>query len=109
MKHVNLRSYFDAPGSLPRATTLLQEGGIRVVLFHVKAGETLPEHHAAGAITVLCLTGQCTLIAGTETLEMSPNALASLAPRVSHSVVAQQETLLLVSIGDPAAAELQPR
>jgi quercetin dioxygenase-like cupin family protein len=103
MKQVDLRSFLKDTGSLPRDTTLLQESGLRTVWFHVKGGEQLPEHNVAGAISVLCLAGQCTLLAGSEQMQMSPNMLASLAPRVSHSVLAQQESLLLVAIADAVA------
>jgi quercetin dioxygenase-like cupin family protein len=111
MKEVDLRSHFEDAHSLPRATTLLKESGLRTVLFHVKEGEKLPEHNVAGAITVLCLTGQCTLLAGPERLEMWPNILASLGPGVPHSVVAQEDTLLLVVIADsiPAQPSTPPR
>lgn len=102
MKHVDLRTFLRDPSSLPRATTLLQENGLRAVLLHLKGGEQIPEHKVAGAISVLCLAGQCTFVAGSERVEMSPNTLASVGPRVPHSVLAQQESLLLVAIAEAA-------
>lgn len=100
MKQLDLRSFLNDPSSLPRATTLLQESGLRTVLFHLKDGEQLPEHNVPGPISILCLTGQCTLVAGLEQIRISRNVVASLAGRISHSVVAHEETLLLVTIAD---------
>ena|SRR5579875_1748506 len=105
MKHVDLRSHLANALSLPRATALVQETGLRAVLFHVKAGEKLPEHQAPGAITLLCLSGKCTLAAGADQLELEPNVLASLGTGAPHSVVAHEDTLLLVAIADGTRAD----
>ena len=101
MGQVDLRPHLEEPSSLPRATTLLREMGLRAVLFHIKAAETLPEHNLGGALAVLCLRGQCTFVAGAKRMEMSANILASLGPGVPHSVMAEQDTLLLVVMAEP--------
>jgi hypothetical protein len=54
MNQADLHAFLDSKIALPRATTLLREGGLRAVLFHLKAGEELPEHQRRGAITIQC-------------------------------------------------------
>lgn len=100
MRQVDLRSFLNDTAPLPRATTLLQESGLRTIMFHLKAGAELPQHQTRGAITIHCLSGHSTLVAGKERVEMTPMLLLSLAPGVPHSVVAQQDTLLLVTISE---------
>jgi quercetin dioxygenase-like cupin family protein len=104
MNQVDLKSILDGVAPLPRATTLLHESGLRTVLFHLKGGETLSEHHTRGATVIQCLTGQSTLAASDERVEMTPGLLTSLAPGVPHSVSAQQDTLLLVIISEQMPA-----
>ncbi|MFL6354680.1 MAG: hypothetical protein ACJ74Z_22905 [Bryobacteraceae bacterium] len=104
MNQVDLKPLLDGVARLPRATALLQESGLRTVLFHLKGGETLAEHNTRGAIVIQCLTGQSTLVAGDERIEMTPRLLTSLAPGVPHSVSAQQDTLLLVTISEQMPA-----
>ncbi len=89
----------DAAG-LPRTTTLLSEDGLRTLLFHLKAGEQIPEHRTRGAITLHCLKGEVLFAAGDEHVQLRPASLISLAPGTPHSVTAQQDTLLLVTISE---------
>jgi quercetin dioxygenase-like cupin family protein len=91
--------------ALPRATTLLRERGLRAVLFQLKAGEELPEHQTRGAITIQCLNRLSSLLAGDERVEKAPALLISLAPGVPHTVIARQDTVLLVRISEQIPAQ----
>ena len=55
-----------------------------------------------------CLKGQTTLSGGEEQIEMSPGLLASLAPGKPHSLSAQEDTPLLVTVAEPGFAPLEP-
>lgn len=71
-----------------------------MVLFHLKAGEQLPEHKTRGSISVECLAGDCTLEAVGESVEIAPAVLVGLPPGAPHSVSARTDTLLLVTISE---------
>ena len=105
MNHADLHSLLESKTALPRATTLLRERGLRAVLFHLKAGEELPEHQIGGAIIIQCLNGLSSLLAGDERVEMTPALLISLAPGVPHTLIARQDTVLLVTISEQIPAQ----
>ena len=100
MTHADLHSFLSDRAELGRTTMLFRENGLRTLLLHLKAGEQIPEHQARGAITVHCLKGEAIFLCGNESAELRPNLLLSLAPGVPHSVAAQQDTLLLVTISE---------
>ena len=90
-----------ATAGLPRTTPLSRTNGLRTLLLHLNAGEHIPEHQTPGAITVQCLRGEATFISGAEPFTLKPGALLAVAPAALHSVTAQQDTLLLVTIWEP--------
>jgi quercetin dioxygenase-like cupin family protein len=65
---------------------------------HLKAGEQIPEHQTPGARTVHCLKGEAIFLSGDERAELRPTLMIGLTPGRPHSVVAQQDTLLLVTV-----------
>ena len=105
MTHIDLNSHFEDMASLPRSTTLLREAGLRCVLLHLKPGEEIPEHQTRGTITVHCLTGQSTFVANGDQAQLVPHSLISVPGGTPHSVSAQQESLLLVTISDQTLAQ----
>lgn len=98
MNQVNLERLLSDTAALGRATTVVQEPGLRTLLLHLKTDEHIPEHQARGAITVHCLKGEAIFASGAEQVTLRPASLISLAPGSPHSVTAQQETLLLVTM-----------
>jgi quercetin dioxygenase-like cupin family protein len=105
MTQTDLQPFINDLAKLPKATALARESGLRTMLLHLKAGEQIPEHQTRGAITVHCLQGQASFVSGEERAELRPASLVSLAPDVPHSVVAQQETLLLVTMSEAILSE----
>lgn len=103
MNQADLRPFLSDSASLPRSTTLLREGGLHVILLHLKSGEQIPEHHANGAISVHCVQGEVSFSAGEENVELAAGMLISLAAKRPHSLVARQNSLVLVSRTEPAA------
>ncbi len=100
MTHADLHSFLSSTTALGRTTTLFRENGLRTLLLHLNAGEQMPEHQTRGAITVHCLKGEATFSTSDERADLKPGLLLSLAPGMPHSVAAQEETLLLVTISE---------
>lgn len=100
MNHASLESFLTNTSRLPRATTLLREAGLRVMLLHLQPGEQIPEHHTPGAISVHCLTGQAVFSQGAEQFNLRPLSIISVGPAAPHSVKAEQDTLLLVTVSE---------
>ncbi|MBV8550564.1 MAG: hypothetical protein JOY54_04635 [Acidobacteriaceae bacterium] len=100
MSYADLQPFISDTAGLARTTTLFRETGLRTLLLHLKAGEQIPEHQTRGAITVHCLKGEATFLSGQERVELRPASLISLAPSIAHSVIAQQDTLLLVTVSE---------
>ena len=98
MKHTDLQTFQNDTTALARATTLFHEYGMRGLLLHLKAGEQIPEHRTQGSITVQSLKGEAIFASGEEQITLRPGSLVSLAPAVPHRVMAQQDTLLLVTV-----------
>ena len=101
MTQTDLQPFISDSARLGRTTTLSRENGLRTLLLHLNAGEQIPEHRTRGAITVYCVKGQASFVTGDERVELKPALLISLAPDMPHSLIAQQETLLLVTISEP--------
>lgn len=101
MNHVDLESLLAEAGRLPRATTVLRESGLRVLLLSLGPGEQIPEHQTRGAITVQCLRGRAVFSYDGEQVNLRPHWMISLGPAAPHSVKADEHTLLLVTISEP--------
>ncbi|MGH9620318.1 MAG: cupin [Bryobacteraceae bacterium] len=82
---------------------MLRESGLHVILLHLKSGEQIPEHQANGAISVHCMQGAVSVSAGEETVELAAGMLISLAAKSPHSLIARQDSLVLVSRTESAA------
>jgi quercetin dioxygenase-like cupin family protein len=98
MKHADLNSFLSDTAALGRTTTLFHEAGLRGLLLHLNAEEQIPEHQTRGAISVHCLKGEAAFSCGDEHVTLRPASLISLPAAAPHSVIARQDTLLLVTI-----------
>ena len=101
MTQSDLNAFLTNASALPRSTTIVRENGLRCLLLHLKAGEEIPEHRARGAITVHCLRGEIRFSAGEEELVLRSGLLISLTADSPHALVAQQESVLLVTMSEP--------
>ena len=104
MNQTDLGAFLSEGADLPRTTTLLRETGLRTLLLHLKRGETVPQHQTRGAITVHCLRGEARFFAGDQPVKLTPALLISLPPATPHSVTADQDTLLLVTVSEQTPA-----
>ena len=98
MSYADLQTFITDTSGLPRATTLFREPGLRTLLLHLKPGEEMAEHQTPGAITVHCLKGQVIISYRDEKVTLGPASLVGLGPAIPHSVAAEEDTLLLVTI-----------
>jgi quercetin dioxygenase-like cupin family protein len=103
MNQIDLQAFLSERAELPRTTTLFRETGMRTLLLHLKPGENIPQHQTRGAITVHCLKGEARFFIGDEAIQLRPALLISLPPATPHSVVAEQDTLLLVTVSEQIA------
>jgi uncharacterized protein (DUF2249 family) len=85
----------------PVIHTLLPGPGPRVMLLCLRAGQKLPEHTAANAITVQALSGHPTFYDRAAPIEMEPGTLLRLEPGCPHAVSAREDSVLLVTILAP--------
>jgi len=88
--------------------TLVNESDMRILLLCLRAGQQVPEHAAAGSITVQAITGRATFFDGEEACEMFAGTLVRLDAGRAHRVEAHTDTALLVTmIKTPQAAASQ--
>ena len=104
MTRTDLRPLLNAGGDLPRTTSLVRETGLRAMLLHLREGEEIPEHQNRGAITVQCMQGHVIFFAAGERVELTPGLLISLPPEVPHKLSGEADSLLLVTMSEPAPA-----
>jgi uncharacterized protein (DUF2249 family)/quercetin dioxygenase-like cupin family protein len=84
---------------------LANKPDVRLVLLCLRAGQRVPEHSAAGGITVQAVTGRITFYEGDEACEMSAGTLVHLDAGRAHRVEAHTDAALLVTmIKTPQAA-----
>jgi quercetin dioxygenase-like cupin family protein len=100
MTQADLQHFLSDDVALPRSTTLFQENGLRTLLLHLAAGEKIPEHQTRGAITVHCLKGEGAFFLRNERVGLRPGLLISIPPAAPHSVTAEENLLLLVTISE---------
>ena len=97
---IDFKSLLRDSATLPRTTVLVRESGLRALLLHLHAGESMAEHKTPGAMTVQSLQGEIAFSAGEETFQLTPGVLISLPPHQPHSLRAEQEALLLVTLSE---------
>ncbi|HLH04561.1 MAG TPA: cupin domain-containing protein [Bryobacteraceae bacterium] len=106
MPQIDLQQYLVDSDSLPRATTLFREAGLRALLLHLEPGEGIPEHRTPGPISVHCISGEGTFVSDGDSIALRPGVLISLAGSVAHSVAAgeQKHLVLIVHVSEQHAA-----
>jgi quercetin dioxygenase-like cupin family protein len=102
MNQVDLSTYMANSASLSRMTPLLREEGLRSFLLHLKASEEMPSHQTRGAITVQCLLGKALFVEGEDRAELVPGIVVCVQGGKPHSVHAEADSLMLVTVSDIA-------
>ncbi|WP_018077218.1 cupin domain-containing protein [Thiobacillus denitrificans] len=78
--------------------TLVRADHLEVFRFVLAAGQTAPDHKAAGALTIQCLEGAVELDAHGRTQILRAGDLVYLADAEPHEVRALEDAALLVTI-----------
>lgn len=80
------------------AVLLVNKPDMRIMLLCVRAGQKVPEHSAAGSITVQGITGRATFYDGEEACEMCAGTLLRIDAGRPHRVEAHTDVALLVTV-----------
>ena len=80
------------------AITLTKEPGLRLVLMLLSKGTRLPEHRAAGPLTLHVLTGSMTFRAGDRAQTLASGELIVLESAIAHEVEALEESTCLLTL-----------
>lgn len=78
--------------------TLAREGGVSLLVMAMDAGDELNEHKAKGAVAVQLLRGHVLLTAAGEEFDLREGQLVFLQPSVSHSVRAEMQSVLVLTV-----------
>ena len=91
--------------SSPQTTTLIKTECIEVLRVVMSKGKQLARHKVPGEITLQCIAGSATLHLGDQECELSPGMLTYLSGGQEHSLTANADSALLLTIilGPPAA------
>jgi uncharacterized protein (DUF2249 family)/quercetin dioxygenase-like cupin family protein len=80
------------------AQVLMNQPDFRVLLLCLRAGQQVPEHSAAGNITVHAITGNAIFYDGDQPCDMTAGTIVQLAPGRPHRVEAVTDSALLVTL-----------
>ncbi len=73
--------------------------GVRAVVFGFDAGQELSEHTAAAPVIIQVLRGRIALTLGAgEAVDAGPGSWAHLPPRLPHSLVASEPSVVLLTL-----------
>jgi quercetin dioxygenase-like cupin family protein len=78
--------------------TLVKDGPMRLVLMALKGGSVIDEHKADGALSIQVLRGNVNVGVGTRERQLSETQTLVLEPNVRHSLLAREESLVLLTI-----------
>ena len=87
-----------APHTAHRSETLIRDDHMEVVQMVLEAGKQLKEHMASGAMIMQVLKGAIDVEAHGNRQRMEPGHLMFLRDSEPHSVLAHENTVLLLSI-----------
>lgn len=101
MEIINVLDQINFDDTKPVIRTLVPGPGPRVVLLCLHAGQEIPVHTTANAMTVQAISGNATFYDGPDPAEMKPGMLLRLEAGRPHAVTASEDSALLVTILAP--------
>ena len=81
-----------------RQETLYREGGLTIALFVFERFTHLPPHRANGVVNMHVLRGKLKITAADQVHELRNGQLLVLASGVEHSVAAEEESEMLLTV-----------
>ncbi len=82
----------------PYVQVLSDIGTVRLVLLAFKEGQRLQEHKTTSQVIAQVLRGRITFATATTTVKLQAGKLAQLEANVLHSVVAQTDAVMLLTM-----------
>jgi uncharacterized protein (DUF2249 family)/quercetin dioxygenase-like cupin family protein len=104
MQPLDLNDFIEFDDRKVNPVVLANEPDMRLLLLCMRAGQRVPEHSAAGSITVQAVTGRATFYDGEEACEMFAGSLVRLEGGRPHRVEAHTDAALLVTMIKPSGA-----
>lgn len=86
-----------APPGGRKVETLAKTDAFELKRLSLAKGADVPEHHAPGPITVHCLSGRVAFKVGGVDHDLAAGHLLHLTPREPHSLVAVEDSVVLVT------------
>lgn len=84
------------------AETLVKDGPLRLVLLALRAGASIAEHRAPGPVSLHVLKGAAVFGVGETQHSVADGGVLVLAANEVHSVLAESDALILLTIAMPA-------
>ena len=81
-----------------RQRTLYHHGRLTIALFTFDAGAGLPDHVAAGVVTINVLDGRLRVKSGGVDHDLRAGKILVLAPGVRHDVLAEEASTMLLQV-----------
>ena len=77
--------------------------GLRQTLIALRSGAELHEHESPGPASLVVLRGRVRLVAGDRTIELGTNWFSAI-PNERHGLVADEDSVVLLSVSVPERA-----
>jgi len=103
-REIDLLRREDGGANGQNARTLVKHDDLRVVLIALQSGSGIPEHQAAGRISVQTLRGEIRVRALGKTFALPVGGLLTLDRDVPHSVDALEDSAFLLTLVQPSPA-----
>ncbi len=81
-----------------KSHSLLKTEKLQLMRVVLAAGQSMPEHHVAGEVTVQCLEGEVQLSTPGRSCALAAGEVMALPPNASHALLAISDSSLLVTI-----------
>jgi quercetin dioxygenase-like cupin family protein len=98
MRRLDINNHIEFRDGKFNPVVLIDAPDVRLLLLCLRAGQQVPEHAAAGGITVQTITGYVAFYDGDEVYEMSAGSLLRLDAGRAHRVEAHTDAALLVTM-----------
>lgn len=110
MKRYNLNNLVQFNDSRPQPSVLVNEGGRRLILLCLKAGQAIPEHSNQERVVVHVIRGHITFSEGILPAEMHAGDVVTLESGAPHSLKAHEDSVVFVlAVGAAAPEEISNR
>ena len=80
------------------STSLIKSQQLQLMRVVLRAGESLPEHHVRGEITLQCLEGRAAVLTPGRRIELQGGQVVLLPAAEPHAVLGLTDTSLLVTV-----------